>query len=212
MKQSACMDNLLDWFEDNKIIWVTILAVLAALEVMVTVIAAYILQKVKKIQKMRWVAVWSVVVLSNSIIHLSNIFRQFPPMIWPISVRPYNTMPLSTSGIDTSTISKENIGKYFYWPKPYTINRLQNIFFFLLSFNSRKSRTVSKRRLYDSSSDGSHSEDNRYLHRIWRSTAKKRKWREFLMTNDEIFNFNSCNLGKGSRTIEDNISTTKTGL
>ena len=36
--------------------------------------------------------------------------------------------------------------------------------------------------------------------------------REFLMTNDEIFNSNSCNLGKGSRTIEDNISTTKTGL
>ena len=53
MKQSACVDNLLDWFEDNKIIWVTILAVLAAVEVMVTVIAAYILQKVKKIQKMR---------------------------------------------------------------------------------------------------------------------------------------------------------------
>ena len=53
MKQSACVDNLLDWFEDNKIIWVTILAVLAAIEVMVTVIAAYILQKVKKIQKMR---------------------------------------------------------------------------------------------------------------------------------------------------------------
>jgi len=82
MKQSACVDNLLDWFEDNKIIWVTILAVLAAIEVMVTVIAAYILQKVKKIQKMR------------------------------------------------------------------------------------KSRTVSKRRLYDSSSDGSHSDDNKYLHRI----------------------------------------------
>ena len=53
MKQSACVDNLLDWFEDNKIIWVTILAVLAAIQVMVTVIAAYILQKGKKIQKMR---------------------------------------------------------------------------------------------------------------------------------------------------------------
>ena len=53
MKQHACQDRLLDWFEDNKIIWVTILAVLAAIEVMVTVIAAYILQKVKKIQKMR---------------------------------------------------------------------------------------------------------------------------------------------------------------
>ena len=53
MKQHACQDRLLDWFEDNKIIWVTILAVLAAIQVMVTVIAAYILQKVKKIQKMR---------------------------------------------------------------------------------------------------------------------------------------------------------------
>ena len=30
----------------------------------------------------------------------------------------------------------------------------------------RKSRTVSKRHLYDSSSDGSHSDDNKYLRRI----------------------------------------------
>ena len=41
---------------------------------------------------------------------------------------------------------------------------------------------------------------------------RRENGREFLMTNDEIFNSNSCNLGKGSRTIEDNISTTKTGL
>ena len=82
------MDNLLDWFEDNKIIWVTILAVLAAMEVMVTVIAAYILQKVKKIQKMRWdidgmfdlstcdcECRWSVI---NNILYHANIFRQPP--------------------------------------------------------------------------------------------------------------------------------------
>ena len=74
------MDNLLDWFEDNKIIWVTILAVLAAIEVMVTVIAVYILQKVKKIQKMRWVitpwgADWVVLcpVINISVSHLTQL-------------------------------------------------------------------------------------------------------------------------------------------
>jgi len=82
MKQHACQDRLMDWFEDNKIIWVTVLAALAAIQLMVSIIAIYIIQKVKKIAKMR------------------------------------------------------------------------------------KSRTVSKRHLYDSSSDGSHSDDNKYLHRI----------------------------------------------
>ena len=53
MKQSACQDNLLDWFQQNKIIWVTLLAVMAAIQVMCTVIAAYILQKVKKMRKLR---------------------------------------------------------------------------------------------------------------------------------------------------------------
>jgi len=53
MKQNACQDKLLDWLEDNKIIWVTILAILAAIELMVTVIAVYIIQKVKKMNKMR---------------------------------------------------------------------------------------------------------------------------------------------------------------
>jgi len=82
MKQHGCQERLLDWLEDNKIIWVTLLAVLASIQLMVTIIAVYIIQKVKKLNKMR------------------------------------------------------------------------------------KSRTVSKRRLYDSSSDGGHSDDNKYLRRI----------------------------------------------
>ena len=53
MRQSACQDQLLDWFEANKIIWVTVLAALAAIQLMVTIIAVYIIQKVKKIAKMR---------------------------------------------------------------------------------------------------------------------------------------------------------------
>ena len=83
----------------------------------------------------------------------------------------------TTSGIDRhwtdDTISKENIEKYFYWPN------FKQLFkkYFLFSPNSRKSRTVSKRRLYDSSSDGSHSDDNKYLHRIWRSYGEiEREW------------------------------------
>ena len=55
MKQEACQDRLLDWFEENKIIWVTVLAALAAIQLMVTIIAAYIIQKVKKISKMRYI-------------------------------------------------------------------------------------------------------------------------------------------------------------
>ena len=53
MKQHACQDRLLDWFEDNKIIWVTVLAALAAIQLMVSIIAIYIIQKIKKIAKMR---------------------------------------------------------------------------------------------------------------------------------------------------------------
>ena len=49
----ASQDQLLDWFEANKIIWVTVLAALAAIQLMVTIIAVYIIQKVKKIAKMR---------------------------------------------------------------------------------------------------------------------------------------------------------------
>ena len=63
MKQEACQDRLLDWFEENKIIWVTLLAALAAIQLMVTIIAAYIIQKVKKISKMRYIFHFSSCVL-----------------------------------------------------------------------------------------------------------------------------------------------------
>ena len=53
MKQNACQDKLEQWFEDNKIIWVTVLAILASIQLMVTIIAVYIIKKVKKIAKMR---------------------------------------------------------------------------------------------------------------------------------------------------------------
>ena len=53
MKQHGCQERLLDWLEDNKIIWVTLLAVLASIQLMVTIIAVYIIQKVKKLNKMR---------------------------------------------------------------------------------------------------------------------------------------------------------------
>jgi len=53
MKQSPCMDNLQNWFEENKITWVTILATVAAVQVMCVGIAIYILQRVSKIRKIR---------------------------------------------------------------------------------------------------------------------------------------------------------------
>jgi len=53
MKQSPCMDSLQDWFEENKITWVTILAVVAATQVMCVGIATYILQRVSSLNKMR---------------------------------------------------------------------------------------------------------------------------------------------------------------
>lgn len=53
MKQSPCMDNLQAWFEENKITWVTILATVAAIQVMCVGIAIYILQRVSKLRKIR---------------------------------------------------------------------------------------------------------------------------------------------------------------
>jgi len=53
MKQSPCMENLRSWFEDNKISWVTILAVVAAIQVMCVVISVYVLQKVDRMAKIR---------------------------------------------------------------------------------------------------------------------------------------------------------------
>jgi len=53
MKQTACQTSLSGWFEENKIAWVTILAVIAALQVMCIGIAVYILQRVRKLRNMR---------------------------------------------------------------------------------------------------------------------------------------------------------------
>lgn len=53
MKQSPCRDNLYSWFMDNKITWVTILASVAAVQVMCIGIAIYILTRVKKIKQRR---------------------------------------------------------------------------------------------------------------------------------------------------------------
>lgn len=53
MKQSSCHDNLAMWFQENKITWVTILAVIAAIQVMCIGIAVYILQRIRKLNKIR---------------------------------------------------------------------------------------------------------------------------------------------------------------
>lgn len=53
MKQAPCMINLQDWFEENKITWVTILAVVAAVQAMCAGLAIYILQRVNKLRKIR---------------------------------------------------------------------------------------------------------------------------------------------------------------
>lgn len=53
MKQEPCMTNLHNWIMDNKISWVTILATLAAVQVMCVGISLYILQRVSKIRKAR---------------------------------------------------------------------------------------------------------------------------------------------------------------
>ena len=44
------------WFEENKITWVSILASMAALEVLCIGISVYILTRVKKLQKLRFEA------------------------------------------------------------------------------------------------------------------------------------------------------------
>jgi len=53
MKQSPCHDKLSSWFQDNKITWVTILAIIVAIQVMCIGIAVYILQRVRKLNKIR---------------------------------------------------------------------------------------------------------------------------------------------------------------
>jgi hypothetical protein len=53
--QDGCGPKLYSWFEDNKITWVSILASMAALEVLCVGIAIYILTRVKKLEKLRQV-------------------------------------------------------------------------------------------------------------------------------------------------------------
>jgi len=53
MKQEACGSKLFDWFESNKITWVTFLASVAALQVMCIGIAIYILSRIKRLKKLR---------------------------------------------------------------------------------------------------------------------------------------------------------------
>lgn len=43
--------RLLEWFDDNKITWVTILASLVALQIMSIGIAIYVLSRAKKMRK-----------------------------------------------------------------------------------------------------------------------------------------------------------------
>ena len=52
--QDACGPKLFGWFESNKITWVTILASVAALQVMCIGIAIYILSRIKRLKKLRW--------------------------------------------------------------------------------------------------------------------------------------------------------------
>ena len=52
--QMGCGDELFEWFETNKITWVTILASIAALQVMCIGIAIYILSRIKRLKKLRY--------------------------------------------------------------------------------------------------------------------------------------------------------------
>ena len=45
--------RLFEWFEENKITWVTVLASLVALQIMCIGIAMYILSRVKRLNKLR---------------------------------------------------------------------------------------------------------------------------------------------------------------
>lgn len=51
--QDGCGLRLFEWFEENKITWVTILASLIALQIMCIGIAMYILSRVKRLNKLR---------------------------------------------------------------------------------------------------------------------------------------------------------------
>lgn len=51
MKQTPCQETLSSWFEENKITWVTFLAVIAAIQVLCIGITVYILLRVRKLRR-----------------------------------------------------------------------------------------------------------------------------------------------------------------
>ena len=53
MIDEGCGPKLFDWFADNKITWVTVLACAAALQVMCVGIAVYIVKRVHKMKKLK---------------------------------------------------------------------------------------------------------------------------------------------------------------
>jgi len=53
MKNDGCGEKLVSWFDENKITWVTILASVAAVQVMCIGIAIFIISKVRKLKKIR---------------------------------------------------------------------------------------------------------------------------------------------------------------
>ena len=71
--QVPCGEQLAEWFEENKITWVTILASVAALQVMCVGIAIYILSRIKRQKKLRYVAQCSKIFLkSKSVVEFLN--------------------------------------------------------------------------------------------------------------------------------------------
>ena len=51
--QDGCNTRLNEWFEDNKITWVTTLASVVAVQIMSCGIALYMLSRVKRINKLK---------------------------------------------------------------------------------------------------------------------------------------------------------------
>ena len=45
--QDGCGERLYEWFEENKIVWCSILAVLGGIQIMCVVICAHIIRKLK---------------------------------------------------------------------------------------------------------------------------------------------------------------------
>jgi len=76
MKQDGCNTRLSEWFEDNKITWVTTLASVVAVQIMSCGIALYMLSRVKRINKLKKSRTASRRRLYDSSSEGSNDFRQ----------------------------------------------------------------------------------------------------------------------------------------